>query len=532
MNPFQDLVPNKATNSSSVSMKSGAGNNPFGDLIPGNKSVSRVTSSNVSQETPAPAPTSFGSKVGNFVKGLVSAPLTMLARPVQAVAELAGTAFGDKNIDDQVNNISNKISGGFIAKTPQNFGDVKKDVGRGIETVALGAGGPVTAGAGLGFGNSLEQGNDVFSVPTAIQTVLGAAGGKVLDLLGKPLLDAAGKVIGKIDAPYLTKLATQGSKAIEDFASNHNIIPEGISKSVNNISDKAGQYADVAGNKIKSVFGPSEETKIANLQERISPKPTVKEARLAQSQGRLEKGAQPTAFRSGTPDKVLPTDEIIRSSNTINKNIPNHQDLTDPELYSALHNKTAKIATELKPEMQKVPVTEDTVQKITDNWNSLKKTQIENAPATEEANVAKRQAKFETHLQKSSSKNMDDIWQTRIEYDKTIAPNVKKANINSPESLQMQKQEWLQNRKILNDAIKESSTKLGPKAQKSFSDMSDMYLAKENLNSKAKIQTSGQPSKIVQFAKKHPYITGVGITGAVSATGIPRKAFQFATGGD
>lgn len=172
------------------------------------------------------------SKIGQFVKGLVSAPLTMVARPFQAVAELTGASSED------VDKFSSKISGGLIAPVPQNYGDVKKDVGRAAQTVALGAG-PAAGGLAFGVGSSIEQGNNLLSPETALQGVLGVAGGKLLGLVGQPLLSATGKVIGKITPEIVKGVAQQGTKAVEQFASRHTILPEGVSKGINTIANTA-----------------------------------------------------------------------------------------------------------------------------------------------------------------------------------------------------------------------------------------------------------------------------------------------------
>lgn len=173
-----------------------------------------------------------------FLKSLVKAPLTMIARPIQAVAELAGVS------DEAVNKFSEEKLGGFVAPTPQNAGDVKKDIGRAVQTVALGAGGPVSGGAAFGLGSSLEQGNDLLSVQTALDTALGAAGGKVLDLVGKPVFNVAGKVVGKITPDFIKELSGKGSKAIQDFAAHHEIFPENISKGITKVADKAEVIAN------------------------------------------------------------------------------------------------------------------------------------------------------------------------------------------------------------------------------------------------------------------------------------------------
>ncbi len=176
------------------------------------------------------------------------------------------------------------------------------------------------------------------------------------------------------------------------------------------------------------------------------------------------------------------------------ENIPNASEMSPSKLYTAIDNKITETATKLRPQMEATPIKPQTVEKINSDWESLKKSQIDNAPATEEANVAKRQAKFEATLKKSGSGNHADLWDTRINYDNSIAENVKKANINSPESLQLQKEEWLQNRKILSDAINDNVSGMGKVSQKAFSDMTNMYEARNGILSQTKATTTIQPS--------------------------------------
>lgn len=207
-----------------------------------------------------------GEGIGGFLSGLVKAPLTIAARPIQAIAELAGAK------PETVDKVTSKLTGGLVAPVPQNFSDVEKDVGRGAQTVALGLG-PVSGGALFGAGNSLEQGNDLLSTQTAFQTVLGGAGGKVLDLVGKPLLDAAGKVVGKITPQTLKDVAGKGANAISEFAANHSI--PGVSKEASNTINKIATNAEniankpfeVAGNTIKKPFVKTPE-QIVNAREK------------------------------------------------------------------------------------------------------------------------------------------------------------------------------------------------------------------------------------------------------------------------
>lgn len=224
-----------AVNSAKPSVDYSALANKFG-------SISSKPAS-VSQANPQPQQDD-GNPVINFAKSVISAPLTMLARPIQAGAELLGAS------DKDVNDISSKISGGLIAPTPQNYGDVGKDIGRAAQTVALGLG-PISGGALFGAGNSLEQGNDLLSAQTAFQTALGAGGGKLLDFVGKPLLNAAGKVIGKITPDVLQDVASKGTQAIKNFADTHSLLPDNVS----NIINKGADVAETIANKPFKAIG-------------------------------------------------------------------------------------------------------------------------------------------------------------------------------------------------------------------------------------------------------------------------------------
>lgn len=167
------------------------------------------------------------SALAEMAKSLFTAPTTIVARPFQAVAELAGAT------SDQVDAATKKIPlvGGLIAPVPQNAADVGKDVGRGIQTAALGVSeAPLAAGALFGAGASLEQGNSLLSAQTAVDAALGAAGGKVLDWVGKPLLNAAGKVVGTITPKVIKDVTAGGADVIRKFAADHQLLGGVVAK--------------------------------------------------------------------------------------------------------------------------------------------------------------------------------------------------------------------------------------------------------------------------------------------------------------
>ncbi len=195
-------------------------------------------------------PTESGG-VGGFLKSLVSAPATLVARPFQAVAELAGAS------PEAVDKFSSKYSGGLVAPVPQNASDVVKDVGRGVQTVAYGVGAPLAAGAAFGAGSSLEsQGSDALTTVggitnTLTSTLLGMGAGKALELVGKPLLNAAGKVIGTITPKTLQDVAAKGSDAVANFMAHHEILPGGLKESVAKIPEAAQKFDTGVGKLFK-----------------------------------------------------------------------------------------------------------------------------------------------------------------------------------------------------------------------------------------------------------------------------------------
>lgn len=269
-----------------------------------------------------------------------------------------------------------------------------------------------------------------------------------------------------------------------------------VQKGVNSIPKTEGPVSINEPSIPKSSANSSES--IQKIKETISPKPTSKEAKLALDQGRLIKGQEPTMFKSGTPDQIATSDQQLKSTMTINRLIPDAAKMDEPTLHSALDEKITETAKSLEPEMKATPINKETVGKITKDWESLKKSEIENADANDEANVLKSQKQFETRLQKSNSGNMNDLWNTAKEYDASVPDNVKQANSMSSESLQNKKSLWLDRRAILRDAIKDTKNGLGKSAQQGFSDMTDMYEGKNGIMSKAKVETKVAPSKIKQ----------------------------------
>ncbi len=336
--------------------------------------------------------------------------------------------------------------------------------------------------------------------------------------------DFATKTVPDVQSGAISPLAATAGVTAESIAAGLDVGGAGA------ITEKVASTVipKIASTLSKSVVN----TDLRTIADSISPKLTAKELRLAESQGRIIKGKEPTLFKSGTPDKILTSDKVYNATQTIYREIPDAAKMTEPELYTALDARTIDMAEQLKPQMQAVRVQKPAIQKMKTAWKDIKSKQITAADATEEPNVLKLQKQFESRLNKiDSNSTYDDLWQERIALDDSTPTAVKNANSLSDSRLLSKKEIWLQNRAILNNAINDIESGLGETSRKAFADMSNMYNAKTNLLTKANATLEARPAKVLQWIKAHPYksaLIGAGISGAVGGT--PRAIIRGVTG--
>ncbi len=361
---------------------------------------------------------------------------------------------------------------------------------------------------------------------------------------GEDISQAASKVAS---TPQAQDTMTKASSAFDTWAQQHPEAAKDLA-SVGNIAQAAGtvalgaegvgaagetMFTKGAGEAATAAGDAAKAGELSKIQDMIQPKATTKEVRLAQTEGRLVKGQEPTLFKSGTADEILPSDKTVKASQTIQQQIPGASAMNETELHNALDSKITDTAQALKPEMQNVPIDQKATGKVFDQWNALKDSQAKEPDFLDHETGNKAlQNQFETRLKAlqwdiqdpvtgkmkaPTPKTLDDFWEARKSYDDSVPDNVKKANSMSDSKLQYRKQMWLDNRKILTDAINDAETGLGDTSKKAFSDMHDMYNAKEGLLSKAKLEKVGQPSKLDQVVtkiKKHPVVTTAATLGA------------------
>lgn len=455
--------------------------------------------------TTAPAPGAAQNTAPSidFSKYQIKPAVTAAApAPKKTVGQVLGGAW--KKVADVENNFATGVAKGEVAavqgagqavlKTTDALGITKN---QGNSTFLKDPGALKADGAAQKTGKFVGE---ALPYVTGAGEAEGAAiGAKVAAKTGSR---AAGYVAGRV-APALANVAigtAQNGGDVMKGAENAAVV-EIASPAIKGIAAKVLPSAEKSAVKAAG----KAEGDLGKIQQAISPKLTAKETKLALSQGRIAPGRDPGILHGGTPDEVLPSASTEKASQTIARNIPGAANMKQPELYQAVGQKIEQTSNELRPQMQKVPINEKTVQNITDKWETLKSQQLNDPYMDATANVEKLQSQFENDfLKKSKSGNLGDLWDTRIAYDKSVPANVKEANALSPEKLQSQKAIWLQNRGILNDAINDTSEGLGGASKKAFSDMTDMYNAQRGIESSYSVPKEGPASRVKDFIDTHP----------------------------
>ncbi len=286
--------------------------------------------------------------------------------------------------------------------------------GQALGVAGLATGSPVLGGAMLGAGTALEQ--DKGALGTAFDTALGAGGGKLLELVGKPLFNVAGKVVGEITPQFLKDLAGKGTKAIEEFASHHDIVPDFVSKTTSKIDDVLGAGKKAIGDEFNAIKGKlgikMSATPEQTALEAITPRtkdltPTEYEKLLAQRKITPKSTTKPSEYILSDSEKATAKkyesllqdkDPVKNSTNLIGEISDKDKKVGDflTENNSIFNSGELKnhISSELE-NVSDVTIPEDRIQK-------LKSTMIDN---------------FIKELPKN---DMKSLWEARKEFDQKI----------------------------------------------------------------------------------------------------------------
>jgi hypothetical protein len=219
-----------------------------------------------------------GRGISGFAKGLVKPVVQTLAAPIQAgvsAYQYAKDPLKEADVD-----VTLPWLGKIDAPT-----SVKQQVGRSLETVALGLG-PVAGGAAFGAGGALEENK---SLPEAalyagFGAVLGKAGdfafskaGEGIQKLSKMTFKGVQDVIEKSSIPLTqlqkTKFSTELNRASE-FLINHGVKGDNVAKleSVEKIGDSYETILQDFLTKNNTKIAPASKSSIISELEKLKPK--------------------------------------------------------------------------------------------------------------------------------------------------------------------------------------------------------------------------------------------------------------------
>ena len=256
----------------------------------------------------------------------------------------------------------------------------------------------------------------------------------------------------------------------------------------------------------------------AKVEEKINPTLTKNEIRLAREQGRVVESKGLKKF-FGVPDELVSERKVQNAAETFARRIPNAEKLSDQQIINTAEREVKKIATDLEPKLQKIKYSDETIEKIVDSYEEMQKKQINNSPILEPGQIKKAQDQFQNivaDLINNEKNSADDLWKAVRRYDSEVPKNVKESTELSDEKLQELKDIWLENRRVLRDALDETvdnATEIDDVLKQNFRDMYGLYTARENVVNNARFNKGA-----LQKYKK--LLITAGVSFGAGATGV------------
>lgn len=255
--------------------------------------------SNSNQNQNQKEPSLFQKAVGVFANPIIESGVRAGQAVGATVAKIAGIP-NEKINAAMEKNTKLPLTGGDLKPVSQETPE--SVLGRGVSTVALGVGSPVAGGALLGAGSAMEQNKGIGGV--AIETILSALAGKILDVGLTKAMPYIEKAVAKYGTPIAEKLQAE----LPDYAKPY------LDKFINAGNKKASEIASKEFNASTDILKSETSIDFNKARERawqdISPKPTPT------TKNAYAKGGNVTEQGKITSAKILPTksDEPVLES--------------------------------------------------------------------------------------------------------------------------------------------------------------------------------------------------------------------------
>jgi len=359
-------------------------------------------------------------------------------------------------------------------------------------------------GQAVGFGKGIV--NSIKNSGETVGNFTSNIGPQTASKFGMPgvLLRNAGNLAGAV-ASEIPKLQPKGLDERQGSAI----------ESVAELFVPIGTGAKVGATAVTAARSKSALKKVLETIAEPTSKANVKQALL---EGRKVEGRTILGLMK-RPDQILPSERTQRAAQTIIEQIPNARKLNDQQIIVQADNAIGRIAQELSPQLQDIPLNRSKVGELVDRFKGLQTQLLDESYSPEEINAVK---KIGTTFKNSLSEiidadNLDEAWRVRKLFDDVIPAKVKEAGDLATPGQKAAKEAWLTYRELLNTLLDSNGDEITDEAVKTaFKKMTDLYTAKGNIISRATFDKKGNSTGLKLLLGA----LGVSGIGAAAAGGV------------
>lgn len=226
------------------------------------------------------------------------------------------------------------------------------------------------------------------------------------------------------------------------------------------------------------------------ISEMLQPQANNFEKKLAMSEDRFTSGNN-NKFFGKKEATIAPSRDVLEAARTVNTEIKGAYKMKPEQLKKAAENKVNSLSKQLRPELDKVPITDEMKERMFDKYQKVKEALVSDVNFMHKASGKDILKTFEEKFLQPAleRKNLGEFWDDRINLDnnKTIASkSIKNASELSEQYLKDQQEAWYALRNIFNDVIKDSDNVIGKASVRGkFKTLRDLMTARDNLINKA-----------------------------------------------
>ncbi|RLI72286.1 MAG: hypothetical protein DRP02_02410 [Candidatus Gerdarchaeota archaeon] len=304
----------------------------------------------------------------------------------------------------------------------------------------------------------------------------------------------------KKSAPKFMELLKKSPRAAKELVDDAKVVPE---------------FAEMAAEQraldLEKRIGTR---KGKRVQEKIKEPETARTAREALGQGRVDPAKRGFWQKviGGKKGKIIPTEEVDRATDVILRDIAKPDTSNPQKLFNQVKDTGIQKAKKLKPKLQKIPVDDTARGQIDDAIKIMEEEVLKDERVFSLLSGKEKKAITRYVEDLKNAKNLDEIWEARTKYDRSVPKNTKQATDLSDSTLQDRQTAWLDSRRHGNKILKEATEGLEDiSIVDDFADMSSLFEVRQNMIQRAPELL--KPEKGI-FTRKNLIKAGLGAGGA------------------